>query len=248
MPYHLSDDGLSVLGEDGKPVPGGVHKNKRQALAHLQALEANVPEAGGKSLNLSYAKSLGLTTLPDLAVKSIGTDTITGYLALWGSATKADIEADYFTPDTDFWNDRLGFPRPLTWEHGQDPQFKGRVIVGQIETLQPDEFGLVYEATLDRAQKYRKMIDRLIDERALGTSSDSAPQYVQREQRGKAAWISQWPLFAGALTATPAEPRMLESVHFKSLGLSLPGWAEAPDGAQFIEMLNKRLALLKLYS
>lgn len=45
MPYHLSADGLAVLKEDGDPVPGGKHKTKAEALAHLKALEVNVSEA-----------------------------------------------------------------------------------------------------------------------------------------------------------------------------------------------------------
>ena len=45
MPYHLSPDKLSVLDESGKPVPGGKHKTRGQALAHLRALEVNVTDA-----------------------------------------------------------------------------------------------------------------------------------------------------------------------------------------------------------
>jgi L-lactate utilization protein LutC len=43
MPYEL--DGNCVVKEDGSPVPGGCHDTHEQALAHLKALEANVPEA-----------------------------------------------------------------------------------------------------------------------------------------------------------------------------------------------------------
>jgi hypothetical protein len=243
MPYHLSEDGLSVLGEDGNPAPGGRHKNRRQALAHLQALDANAPEAG-KGLDLSYAKSLGVS-LPDLAVKSLGRDEITGYLALWGSPAKTDLDRDFFTRSTDFWDDKLAFPRPLTWEHGQDDNFRGRVVIGQIDALTDDELGRVYHATLERAGKYRQIIDRLIEGGALGTSSDSAPQYVLREARGKAHWLRQWPLFAGALTASPAEPRMIDTVGFKSLGVQLPGQG-SPDG-QALELLKAQQDWLARY-
>jgi hypothetical protein len=51
MPYKLSEDGLTVLNADtGEPVKGGEHASHDDALAHLQALEANVPEAH-KALN-----------------------------------------------------------------------------------------------------------------------------------------------------------------------------------------------------
>src|SRR5258706_14223359 len=45
MPYHLSKDKKTVLQADGKPVPGGRHKSPAEALAHLQALEANVSDS-----------------------------------------------------------------------------------------------------------------------------------------------------------------------------------------------------------
>lgn len=281
MPYKLSDDGLTVLKDDGSEVPGGRHKNRRQALAHLRALMVNVDKSadlealaakfgarnsspdlerlqrihdlavengaecgGGKSLNLAYAKSLGLGSLPDLAVKSLGGDEITGYIALWGNPALLDLDGDFFTRDTDFWPDKIGFPRPLTWEHGQDGAFKARAVVGSIDSLSEDDLGLVYHAALDRNSKYRKVIDKLIADGALGTSSDSAPQYVIREQRGKGAWLKQWPLFSGALTASPAEPRMLDTVHFKTFGVELPGQA-APDGAS-VEVLKLHHRFLSL--
>lgn len=49
MPYHLSQNGLCVEGEDNKPVPGGCHKTHEEAVKHLQALYANVPEAKKES-------------------------------------------------------------------------------------------------------------------------------------------------------------------------------------------------------
>ena len=42
MPYHLSEDGKVVLGEDNKPVPGGQHDTHADALAHMQAMNINV--------------------------------------------------------------------------------------------------------------------------------------------------------------------------------------------------------------
>lgn len=236
MPYKVR--GSDVINADTGELAKR-HKTRAEALAHLRELEANQGEAQGKGLDLSYAKSI--LALPDaqlterLAIKRIGADGVQGYLALWGDAHMTDLERDFFTSSkaaesTDFWRDTLTTPRPLTWEHGQDGNFKARVVVGKIDELTEDEFGMAYRATLDRGHKYRKLLDKLIDEGALGTSSDSAPQYVQREKRGKSCWIKQWPLFAGALTATPAEPRMLETVHWKSLGVTLPGQASTPDG------------------
>jgi len=86
-----------------------------------------------------------------------------------------------------------------------------------------DEIGRWYVAKLDTSHKYKEAIHRLIKKGVLGTSSDSAPQYVVREKTGKSTWLKEWPWFASALTNTPAEPRMIDSLEFlKSLGVEIP--------------------------
>jgi hypothetical protein len=76
---------------------------------------------------------------------------------------------------------------------------------------------------LERSHQYNKAIAELIKQGKLGTSSDSAPQYVERVKTGKATWLKTWPFFAGALTDVPCEPRMIGSLEFlKSLGINLP--------------------------
>jgi hypothetical protein len=176
------------------------------------------------TLKLDYVKSMGVATLPDMAVKYVSLDTIKGYTFLWGGQSVTDVEREYFTRDSNFWDDRLGqSPRPLTWDHAQDESFKAHPVIGTIGEWGDDEFGRWYAAKLDRSHQYRKMIDALIEQGALGTSSDSAPQYIQRVQTGKATWLKEWPWFASALTNTPAEPRMIGSLEFfKSIGASLP--------------------------
>jgi hypothetical protein len=48
VPYHLSENKLSVLDESGKVVPSGTYKNSKDALARLQAMNINVRRAEGK--------------------------------------------------------------------------------------------------------------------------------------------------------------------------------------------------------
>lgn len=55
MPYSLKKSPQcpagkpwAVLGANGKPVPGGCHATKAEALKHLAALNANVPDAQGE--------------------------------------------------------------------------------------------------------------------------------------------------------------------------------------------------------
>lgn len=180
-------------------------------------------EVAESPLKLDYVKSLQIK-IPELAVKYVSLDTIKGYNFLWGNPNLTDVEIEYFTKDSNFWDDILGkSARPLTWDHAQDEEFKAAPVIGQITDWGDDEVGRWYVAKLDRAHRYRKAIDALIEAGKLGTSSDSAPQYVQRVQTGKATWLKEWPWFASALTDTPAEPRMIDSLEvLKSLGVTIP--------------------------
>lgn len=193
-----------------------------------------------------YAKSIRPDISPDiLAVKSVGAGELRGYSHLWGGPTLTDLDVEYFTPETDFWDMSLGkSPRPLTWEHAQDAEFQATPIIGQIVDFGDDEIGRWYVAKLDQNHRYRKAIEALVKAGKLGTSSDSAPQYVERVKTGKATWLKTWPFFAASLTGTPCEPRMLSdgSPEFlKSLGFSLP---DAPRAAR--ELLQMKTRLLKL--
>lgn len=215
------------------------------------------PSADEKSWDFSYIQRLHLPKDEQffkdvLAVKSIGADDIQGYIALWGDPHNTDMEGEYFTKATDFWDDKIALPRPLTWEHGQDRDFKSRVVIGAIKEFEDDDIGRIYRATLDRHTRYREMVDKVIERKAIGTSSDSASQYVVREQKGGATWLKQWPLWAGSLTATPCEPRMFDTVHFKSLGVQLPDPASAQATAlaarEIPADIRRKAALLKLWT
>lgn len=210
------------------------------------ATETPEDEAAGKSLNLSYVKSLGIT-VPDMAVKYVALDEIKGYTFLWGNPSLTDIEHDYFTKSTNFWDEVLGkSPRPLTWDHAQDDTLKASPIIGSIHDFGDDEVGRWYVAKLDRSHRYRKAVDALIKEGKLGTSSDSAPQYVQRVKTGKSTWLKSWAWFASALTDTPAEPRMIDSLEYlKSIGVVLPdtrltAWKYTQMQREFLELKYKQ--------
>jgi hypothetical protein len=167
---------------------------------------------------------------------------------LWGDPAKTDLEQEYFTKSTDFWDKSLGLPRTLTWDHALDDTMKANPVIGEITEMGDDEIGRWYVAQLDRNHKYRKAIDQLIEKKAVGTSSDSAPQYVVKEKTGKAVWLKQWPLFAAALTTTPCEPRMLTegSLVWKTVEQQLQG----PDGQRLdnrqLEAMRRQVEVLKL--
>jgi len=191
-----------------------------------------IAEEPEEALNLSYVKSLGIEKPDFFAVKFVAKDEIKGYSHLWGSPDNTDLEVEYFTKDTDFWDERLGSKtRPLTWDHAQDKDFNGDPIIGQIVDFGDDNIGRWYVAHLERSHAYNKAIAELIKAGKLGTSSDSAPQYVERVKTGKATWLKTWPFFAAALTDTPCEPRMIGSLEFlKSLGITLPETSEDVEG------------------
>jgi hypothetical protein len=208
-----------------KAAKEGKDSEEKKASAEVKSKDESKEVEEG--LNYSYVKSLGIQPpdYPDfLAVKFVAKNEIKGYSHLWGNPDKADLEVEYFTKDTNFWDDVLGKnPRPLTWDHAQDESFKGSPVIGQIVDFGDDEIGRWYLGKLERSHQYNKAIAELIKQGKLGTSSDSAPQYVERVKTGKAVWLKTWPFFAGALTDVPCEPRMIGSLEFlKSLGINLP--------------------------
>ena len=236
---------INKEGNSGKYSSDEIATIKRKIVAAWKDKIDKEGPPSAKSINLIYAKSLGIAMLPDLAAKYIGRDEIRGYMNLWGDPDLIDVEAEYFTRDTNFWDDTLGqSPRPLTWDHAQDKSMRADPRIGTINEFGDDDIGRWYVAKLERSHLYRKAIDALIDERVLGTSSDSAPQYVERVRTGKSTWLKTWPWFAGALTEAPAEPRMIDTVeYFKSLGITLPDIPQSEktewDEAQAIFALTK---------
>jgi hypothetical protein len=197
-------------------------------------------------LNLSYVKSLGISVPEFLAVKFVAKDEIRGYSHLWGNPAVTDLEVEYFNRETNFWDDKLpGKSRPLTWDHAQDATFKSDPVIGNIVDFGDDEIGRWYVAKLERSHAYNKAIAELIKAGKLGTSSDSAPQYVERVKTGKATWLKTWPFFAAALTDTPCEPRMIGSLEFlKSLGITLP---DMPPEAWEADLANLDFLKIKYF-
>lgn len=213
---------------EGPGKQGAISKLRALYKAEGQDIPGEKP-TGGKSIQIpAYIKSLHLPLSEQqfqdvLAVKFVGRNDIQGYSNLWGDPERVDVEKEFFTKSTDFWDKVLGVPRPLTWNHAQDKSmFKAGDVVGEIYEFGDDSVGRFYHAVLDRAHEYRKAVGQLIDDRVLGSSSDSAPQYVERvRQKNGSVWLKQWPLFAVALTDVPCEPRMIEigNPYWKAAGV-----------------------------
>ena len=134
-----------------------------------------------------------------------------GYLIVWGSPQRRDLQGEYFTPETELgldWYDR----RPVLYHHGLDGDLKAAVI-GVIDTLHPDEIGVWAEAQLDMRQRYVRAVHRLIERGILGWSSGSLPHLVEVMDDGA---IKHWPIVEGSLTPAPAEPRRTDARVIKS--------------------------------
>lgn len=143
-----------------------------------------------------------------------------GYLVVWGGPGQRDLQGEYFTPETQFgleWYNK----RPALFHHGLDKAVKGSII-GEIDTLTPDEVGLWAEGILDMRKQYNQIVLKLIERGALSWSSGSLPHLVEVAPDGM---IKSWPIVEGSLTPTPAEPRKTEISAIKSayqeLGLDL---------------------------
>lgn len=145
------------------------------------------------------------------AIKALDGDRVGGFAVLFGDADNHDLSAqrDYFTKSTNFWLDRFGWPRPMTYHHGMDEDTRDDPIVGTWTKAIVKDEGVWMEGQLDRAHRYHGAVKELIRRGFLKLSSDSAPQWVLRERQPNGAnEVKRWPLLTASPTVSPAEPRM----------------------------------------
>lgn len=148
-----------------------------------------------------------LTSTVD-GIKSDRLGYVKGYLVRFGDTKATDLEGDYFTKATDY-----GFPLeegkrvPLNvyYHHGMD-QMVGKKSIGTGFIKMTDE-GLWYEAQLDMADEYGKMVAKLCKQGKMGFSSGAAAHMVERKSMGGASEIIRWPIAEASITPTPAEFR-----------------------------------------
>jgi hypothetical protein len=148
-----------------------------------------------------------LTSFVD-GIKSDRLGHVKGYLVRFGDTKATDLEGDYFTQATDY-----GFPLeegkrvPLNvyYHHGMD-QAVGKKSIGTGYIKMTDE-GLWYEAQLDLADEYGKMVAKLCKQGKMGFSSGAAAHMVERKSMGGASEIIRWPIAEASITPTPAEFR-----------------------------------------
>ena len=140
------------------------------------------------------------------SVKSDKLGVVKGYLVRFTGADSPDLEGDYFTKNTDY-----GFPIDkevpinLYYNHGLDPEV-GKRCIGS-GTVKMMEDGLWYQAQINLADSYGKMIAKLAKQGMLGYSSGAASHMVERKMVGGANEITRWCIGEASITPTPAESR-----------------------------------------
>jgi HK97 family phage prohead protease len=158
-------------------------------------------------------------------IKATGRGMVEGYLVRFGSPSDTDLERDYFTKSTDFgmeFLDGSSHKLGLYYNHGMDPVVKTKKI--GYGTIKMTDNGLWYEAQLDMADEYAKMIYELAKKGKLGFSSGAASHMVDREPMGKSYQIKRWNLAEASLTPQPAESRNMASVkrYYDEMGRFIP--------------------------
>ena len=139
------------------------------------------------------------------AIKADDKGIVRGYLVRFGGA---DLEGDYFTKDTDFgrpFTTGVREPMNLYYHHGQDRTI-GKSQIG-FGFITKDDKGLWYEAQVQMADEYQKMIADLAKSGKLGYSSGATGHMVERKKMSDGRYeITRWPIGEASLTPTPAEP------------------------------------------
>jgi hypothetical protein len=140
------------------------------------------------------------------AVKFVGPDTIEGLAIPFDSF---DTDGETFTKSTDLCEDWFPTGRPLLYNHGLDREHKSQRVGRQVEYELRDE-GVWAQSQLDANARYRKAIDKLVEQGALGYSSGAYAHLAQKNAKGE---ITRWPWVELSLTPFPAHPAAL-GVHY----------------------------------
>lgn len=204
--------------------------------------------ASGKSSDALVAD--GSTKNIRYPVKALGGDRLGGYLVMWGNAQQKDLTDEYFTPETEELTaifKAMG-KLPYLYEHATDGTVKTSVV-GTIDLVREDSIGLWYEVQMDRASKYKQAIQRLAQQKVLGTSSGTLPGARKVASDGR---ILRWPIVEGSATVSPAEPRMIErpiteiKSYYAAIGLEFTPETESEGAEDARSEVTAKLRLLTL--
>jgi hypothetical protein len=142
-------------------------------------------------------------------IKADGEGKFSGYAVRWGSPKDADVQGDFFAPDTDFWgNTSAG----VVYHHGIGlkgdalaPKF-GKQRLTDV-SLDRDEIGLKCSGALDLTNPDKAELYDRITKGEMGFSSGSVERLVAREMVAGKTKITAWPIIEVSITPKPVEPR-----------------------------------------
>ena len=149
-----------------------------------------------------------------LVIKSLGSGRAGGYCVRWGSPNDRDLVGEYFTKETreldSIW--KVVKRLPYLYHHSLTSEI-GATPIGVVDKLQIDDLGVFYEAELEKSNRYHAVVERLIREGKLGTSSQTFGVAKEVAADGR---ITRWPLVELSATTSPAESRMSPIAVLKS--------------------------------
>lgn len=143
-----------------------------------------------------------------------GNGLIEGYLISFGSPQDADLEGQWFTPNTDI-KETFFKDYPILFHHGMDKTV-GLDPIGRITRLNKDNVGWHVQAFLDLTDSYGREVYGMLQTDPFGWSSGSVDHLVVILQSGE---IVVWPLYEGSVTPSPMQPHKTTVRALKSLGI-----------------------------
>lgn len=182
MPYRLSENQLCVeIERNGEWETLECHESEEGARAHLTALNINVGHDGGVSRYIIKAIMDG----DEWALDVLG--------APYGGPNRGkDSHGEYFSPRTNFYEDKNA-PLPLVaYYHGYTPEGKPQgdpEIIGSATKRWRDDLGLWFRVTLDKTSAFAKRVWESAQKGEARASSGVAGLMARTKPNGE---ITHW--------------------------------------------------------
>lgn len=169
----------------------------------------------------AFIKQTGINALKSLS-KTEENLVVGNYIVLFGDKDNRDLDKEWFTEKTKLESayTQTGFFH-VDWEHGHGKAMDGvgpseDDVLGSVDwsTMKVDDVGAWVERVLTRRNQYVTLLEPLIEEGLIGTSSLAVGADVKVKKSGE---IEIWPLKRDTLTVIPAEPRMMSDNAIASL-------------------------------
>lgn len=120
-------------------------------------------------------------------VKSLGADRVGGFAVVWGNENRRDLDNQWFTKNTLGYLDVFKAMGKLPWlfDHAADGKIKS-TVVGEIDKMEiVDDIGVWFEAKILEHEIYKKYISKLVQAKALFSSSGALPYSVKVAKSGE---------------------------------------------------------------